>query len=165
MTLWLDSLANQSHTYDTGIIGIRVHQAYFLIKPEEHCFFVNVVNSSPTTDIEITHVWYEGSTRVDILEPRRPLPQRLRPNESWETWIRSAEVPDDPDPFTNFRVRISNGKVFNSEQNRNVPSRGFVPGGKLGQNNAQVAWLNQQRIEESIAEHKRKGTPVNVIDS
>lgn len=131
MTLWLDSLANQSQTYDTRSIRIRVHRAYFLNKPEEHCFFINVVNSSPTTDIEITHVWYEGSTRVDILEPRRPLPRRLQPNESWETWIRSTEVPSDPDPFTNFRVRISTGKVFNSEQNRDVPPRGFVPGGKL----------------------------------
>ena len=128
MILWLDSPANKPQTHDADNIRVRVHQAYFLNKPEEHCFFVNVVNSSQTTDIEITHVWYEGSTRIDVLESRRPLPRRLRPKESWETWIRSADVPPDPNPFTNFRVRISTGKVFNSEQNRDVPPRGFVPG-------------------------------------
>jgi TIR domain len=115
--------------HDASIIRVRVHRAYFRTKPEEHCFFINVVNSSQTTDIEITHVWYENSTRVDILEPRRPLPRRLRPNESWETWIRTTNIPADPNPFTKFRVRISTGKVFSSEQNRDVPPRGFVPGG------------------------------------
>jgi hypothetical protein len=128
MILWLNSVANQAQTSYADSIRVRVHRAYFLHKPEEPCFFVNVVNSSQTSDIEITHVWYEGSTRVDVLEARRPLPRRLRPNESWETWIRSANLPSDPNPCTNFRVRISTGEVFNSEKNRDVPPRGFVPG-------------------------------------
>jgi hypothetical protein len=128
MLLWLDSPAIKPQTHDADNILVRVHQAYFLNKPEEHCFFVNVVNSSQTTDIEITHVWYEGSTRIDVLERRRPLPRRLRPKQSWETWIRSAHVPPDRNPFSNFRVRTSTGKVFYSERNRDVPIRGFVPG-------------------------------------
>jgi hypothetical protein len=128
MILWLDSPVNKVQTHDGESLSVRVHRAYFLNKPEEHCYFVNVVNTSQTIDIEITHVWYEGSNRVDVLESRRPLPRRLRPKESWETWIRSADVPPDPNSFRNFRVRTSTGKIFNSEQNRSMPPRGFVPG-------------------------------------
>jgi len=113
---------------DANPIRVRVHRAYFRSKPEDPCFFINVVNASQTSDIEITHVWYANSKRVDILEPHGRLPRRLRPNESWETWIRSADIPPDPDPFTNFHVRISTGKVFKSEQNHDVPPRGFVAG-------------------------------------
>jgi len=116
--------------HDANLIRVRVHRAYFRTKPDEPCFFINVVNSSQTTDIEITHVWYANSTRIDILEPRRPLPRRLRPNASWETWIRTTNIPADPNPFTKFHVRISTGAVFSSEQNRDVPPRGFVPGGR-----------------------------------
>jgi len=122
-------LNSEQSAHDASIIRVRVHRAYFRNKSEEPCFFINVVNASQTTDIEITHVWYANSTRVDILEARRPLPRRLRPNESWETWIQTINIPFDPNPFTKFHVRISTGEVFSSEQNRDVPPRGFVPGG------------------------------------
>jgi hypothetical protein len=123
-----DIVFNQPQATESSSIRVRVHQAYFINKPDEHFFFINVVNCCQTTDVEITHVWYENSTRVDVLEPRRRLPRRLRPKEPWETWIRTASVPFDPNAYTSFRVRISTGEIFTSEQNHEVPPRGFVPG-------------------------------------
>jgi hypothetical protein len=38
------------------------------------------------------------------------------------------DIPDDPDPFRNFRVRLSTDEVFESEERRDVQGMGFVPG-------------------------------------
>ena len=111
----------------TRSIRLRVHRAFFENNPIQH-YFINAVNTSEAGEVAITHVWYEGSRHVDILQAQRPLPLMLRPNEPWETWIRVMEIPNDPDPFRNFRARLSTGEVFESEENRDVPPRGFVPG-------------------------------------
>lgn len=108
-------------------VRLRVHRAFFLNNPIQH-YFINVVNTSDTAEVEVTHVWYAGSRRVDIIQPQRPLPRLLRPNQSWETWIRVTDIPDDPDPFCNFRVRLSTDEIFESEERRDVQGVGYVPG-------------------------------------
>ena len=108
-------------------VRVRVHRAFFFNDTVQH-YFINVVNTSDTSEVEVTHVWYEGSRRVDIIQPQRPLPRLLRPNQSWETWVRVMDIPDDPDPFRNFRVRLSTDEVFESEERRDVEGMGFVPG-------------------------------------
>ena len=104
---------------------VRVHRAFFENSPVEF-YFVNVVNPSAISDVVITHVWYGGSVRIDILNPDRPLPQRLQPRQPWETWIAVHEVPRDRDAFYNFRVKVSTGEEFASEHARDIPPRGFV---------------------------------------
>ena len=48
--------------------------------------FINVVNRSPT-DVEVVRVWFEEDrATIEVANPERPLPHRLRPEESWETW-------------------------------------------------------------------------------
>jgi hypothetical protein len=112
----------------TRSLRLRVHRAFFVNNLVPH-YFINVVNTSDAAEVEVTHVWYEGSRRVDIMQAQRPLPRLLRPTQSWETWIRVIDIPDDPDPFRNFRVRLSTDEVFESEENLSVPPQGFVPGG------------------------------------
>jgi hypothetical protein len=110
-------------------VRVRVHRAFFIDDPNVvwH-YFINVVNTSDTSDVEITHVWYEGSRRIDIMQPQRTLPRLLRPAQSWETWVRVMDIPNNPDPFRNFRVRLSTDEVFESEERPNVQGAGFVPG-------------------------------------
>lgn len=108
-------------------VRVRVHRAFFVNDTVQH-YFINVVNTSDTSEVEVTHVWYEGSRRVDIIQAQRPLPRLLRPNQSWETWVRVMDIPNDPDPFRNFRVQLSTDEVFESEDRGDVPPVGFVPG-------------------------------------
>ena len=111
-------------------LRVRVHRAVLEGDAIER-FFVNVVNRSADHPVELTHVWYQGSKRVDIVEPARPLPKLLRPSESWETYVSGAVVPPDDNPFQNFRVRTSTEEVIASRENVDVPPRGFVPGGPI----------------------------------
>jgi hypothetical protein len=111
----------------TRSVRVRVHRAFFVNDTIQH-YFINIVNTSDTSEIEVTHVWYEGSRRVDIIQAQRPLPRLLRPNQSWETWVRVMDIPDDPYLFRNFRVRLSTDEVFESEERRDVQGMGFVPG-------------------------------------
>lgn len=110
-------------------LQVRIHRAAFEGGGPE-CYFVNVTNLSKTREVEITHVWFATNPEVHILEPRRPLPKRLRPDGSWETWISVTELPIQCDEQVARlgRVRMSNGAVMGSKKRREVPSRGFVPG-------------------------------------
>lgn len=113
----------------TRSIRVRVHRAFLVSNPAQvHYYFINVLNTSNAAEVEVAHVWYEGSRRVDIIQPQRPLPRLLPPNQSWETWVKVTDIPDDPDLFGNFRVRLSTDEVFESEERRNVQGAGFVPG-------------------------------------
>jgi hypothetical protein len=40
-------------------IRVLVHKAYFLNNPIQH-FFIKMVNDTPDTEVEVTHVWYEN---------------------------------------------------------------------------------------------------------
>lgn len=106
-------------------VRVLVHRAYFIGNPVEH-FFIKVVNVTPETDVEVTHVWYENGDRIDILS--RPLPVRLRPSETWETYVPTSSVPDDADVFQHFHALVSTGEVFLSVHNEDVPAAGYVAG-------------------------------------
>jgi hypothetical protein len=115
-------------------IRFTVHRAYFLAVGVE-CFFLNVTNLSSKKEIEITHVYFqnEDGNQIPVIQPDRPLPKRLRPDETWETWIRVELLPVNllPDPFKKARLRLSTGKTFRSRYNKNVPQTGEVPGGMV----------------------------------
>jgi serine/threonine-protein kinase len=93
--------------------------------------FVNATNLSETTDREITHIWIEARPKVYVDNPRRPLPKRLKPQETWETWIEvwglSKELLTEDLP-TLARARLSTGDIIHSIPNESVPDSGWIPG-------------------------------------
>jgi len=111
-------------------LKVLVHRARFETGGPECYYFVNVTNLSKDRDVEITHVWFETVPQVHVMQPTRPLPKRLKPDEPWETWIPVDKLPtkDEEQVFTLGRVRMSNDAVAKSKKRRYVPSRGFVPG-------------------------------------
>jgi hypothetical protein len=115
-------------------LQVLVHAAYFQGSPEK-CYFVNVTNTSHNRDLEITHVWFQcPSGQVPALQPSRPLPKRLKPDETWETWVAARYLPSLPEAelFRLGRVRLSTGDVVASKYNAGVPHYGTVPGGPIG---------------------------------
>jgi hypothetical protein len=117
-------------------VAVLVHEALFLsrdpatgsvIGSEPH-YFVKVTNLSETRDIEITHVWVEGKPQVPLMNPARPLPARLRQDETWEGWVPVAQVVHVSSVERAFRVRLSNTKVVRSRPNKDVPPVGYVAG-------------------------------------
>lgn len=107
-------------------VRVLVHKGYFEGNPVQH-FFIKIINTMRDTDVEVTHTWYEndGET-VDILAA--PLPRRLKPSETYETWVPVADIPQHENVFQHFRAEVSTGEVFASQQNVNVRPRGFVAG-------------------------------------
>lgn len=111
-------------------VRVRVHFAT-LLPAGEAAAFIKVVNLSTSRDVEVTHIWIAGTRNIPIINLDRPLPARLRPDETWETWIPIREVPAAllNSLFNLVRVQLSSGKVFKSKQNKNVPEVGHVAGG------------------------------------
>jgi hypothetical protein len=107
------------------VVRVLAHRAYFIGNPVEH-FFIKVVNMTPGADVEVTHVWYQNGRRVEILS--RPLPVRLRPSETWETYVPASNISEDADVFHHFHALISTGEEFASVHNRDVPPAGYVAG-------------------------------------
>jgi hypothetical protein len=115
---------------DRRIVRFTIHRACFA-KSGRECFFLNVANLSRTREVEITHIWFDTEPQVHASEPDRPLPKRLKPDESWETWIDVIRLPEAvrESAFRLGRLRLSTGTVIKSKKNRNVPEQGTVPGG------------------------------------
>jgi hypothetical protein len=109
-----------------------VHRAH-LAASDQECFFINLTNRSSTRDLEVTHVWFQTDHQIQGLQPERPLPVRLKPDQSWETWIPVASLPQAflPDAQTLARARLSSGAVVTSKPNINVPDSGSVAGSNL----------------------------------
>jgi hypothetical protein len=112
-------------------LRVLVHKA-FLLPTGPECFFINVTNISKSRDIEVTHIWLDTEPQVHVLRPERPLPKRLRPDETWETWVQVSEIPNAyiENTYYMVRVRLSNGKIIRSRMNKRVPSVGYIPGGR-----------------------------------
>ena len=110
-------------------VRVLCHRAFFLPNGPE-CYFINVVNLSLQRYAEITHVWLESDEQIPVLNPSRPLPRRLKPEETWETWIVVDTLPQSirEDAYTLARVRLSSGRIMKSIKNDDVPNAGYVPG-------------------------------------
>lgn len=65
---------------------------------------------------------------IDVACAVRPLPARLRLDETFETWIPVADVPTEDDLERMVRVQLSNGKVVKSRLNKGVPPTGYIAG-------------------------------------
>jgi hypothetical protein len=108
-------------------VRLLVHRAIFLPSSPEY-FFLKATNLSPTREVEIEHVWFATQPPVYIVNPARPLPARLRVDETFETWVPVASVPDVPEVERLGRARLSNGKVVKSRLNKDIPPVGNVAG-------------------------------------
>jgi hypothetical protein len=110
-------------------VRVLVHRGVFLEDPESMLYyFVKVTNLSSARDIEITHVWFDADPPVNLMMPDRPLPTRLRPDETWEGWVEAAEVAHVSDVERSGRVLLASGKRVRSRRNKNIPSKGYVAG-------------------------------------
>lgn len=111
-------------------LRVLVHRGTFEAGGPEH-YFVNVTNLSADREVEVTHVWFQTDPVINVMQPDRPLPKRLKPDETWETWVCVDEFPikDEERTFKLARVRMSTNAIVKSKKNRGVPSKGFVPGG------------------------------------
>jgi serine/threonine protein kinase len=94
--------------------------------------FINATNLSQTLEREVTHVWVEADPRIHVMNDKRPLPKRLKPQETWETWITLRDLPLQmllPGQLhTHVRARLSTGEIISAVLNENVPEEGFIPG-------------------------------------
>jgi len=108
-------------------VRVLVHRGIFLPESSPY-YFVKVTNLSANREIEITHVWFETKPPVHILNPSRPLPARLRLDETFETWAPLTDVPNVPNAEQLVRVLLSNGKTLKSRPNTAVPLVGYVAG-------------------------------------
>lgn len=117
-------------------VRVTVHRALFSGSKAE-AYFINVTNLSSDRAVEITHVWFETDPPTYALPPDRPLPKRLSPDESWETWILVKDLRAwvHETAFKVARVRLSTHQVVKSVENRNVPAYGYVPGGPIKNEN------------------------------
>ena len=115
---------------DLRRVRFRSHRAFLQGSPDEK-LFLTVTNLSRTRDIEITHVWVDGSKQVHALPAERRLPKRLRPDEIWETWVTLGSVAqaDLPRVLKLGRARLSTGRIVRSLPDVAIPGVGFVPGG------------------------------------
>jgi hypothetical protein len=117
----------------TARVRVTLHEACF-VATGTVCCFINVTNVSAEA-LELTHVWIEATPSVFPMHDERPLPKRLQPQESWETWIPSASLPAElatsPALFQSARARLSSGEVLSSVRNDSVPDYGRVPGGPI----------------------------------
>jgi hypothetical protein len=111
-------------------LRFTVHKATFLSTGRQ-AFFLNATNLSKDREIELTHVWLASSPPIAALQPQRPLPKRLRPDETWETWIYADAVPSELHEavIDLARARISTGRQVRAKSNVDVPPVGSVPGG------------------------------------
>ena len=129
----VEDLALASRYSRSQHVRVLTHFAYFLADPSIEHLFVNITNHREFQDVEVTHVWIEATPRLFVLQSSRPLPVRLKPWESWETWIGAEQLYPSVrrDPFNLARVRLSSGEIYSSTRNTTVPERGQVPGGPI----------------------------------
>jgi hypothetical protein len=109
-------------------LRVLVHKGYFLSggPSEAEHYFIKVTNAPPKRAVEVTHIWFETKPPVHVLNPHRPLSARLRLDETFETWILVAEVPDEEGVEYLGRVRLSSGKVVKSRLHKDVPPVGYA---------------------------------------
>lgn len=111
-------------------LRLLVHRGFFSDSYTEY-YFIKVTNLSLNREIVITSVWVDCNPNFYVMDPDRPLPLRLKPDDIWETWVKVDSLPREvrENAFNLVRVKISTGKVFKSKQNKDVPEKGYVAGG------------------------------------
>jgi hypothetical protein len=139
-------------------LRLTVHVAAF-VSTGQPCYFINATNLTGG-EIELTHVWFETYPEIQIVRKERPLPKRLKPQETWETWVDIASAPSSMHDraYTLARVRLSTGEVMKSVRNFGVPPWGIVPGGPVRPEQAFSPTGNVIEPEYPVAQEVRSWT-------
>ncbi len=114
-----------------GLRRVRVQAHHgVMLTTGEPCIFLNVTNLSRNRFVEITHITFETRPPISVVTLERPLPRRLAPDESWETWLPLAAVDTNyrGEILTLGRVRLSSGRTIPTHEGKEVPNAGQVPG-------------------------------------
>ena len=117
-------------------VRLLAHTACF-VGSLRFALFVNATNLSENVDREVTHVWIETSPKIYVENGRRPLPKRLKPQETWETWIEFWQLPHDilNEKLPSLvRARLSTGEILCGIQNESIPESGWIPGESVVEN-------------------------------
>lgn len=105
-------------------VKVLVHEAYFLNNPEPF-YFIKITNLSAKNNFTITHIWIvDNNMEKEVLS--RELPHKLEISDQWETFYPKSEIRDRINIFKNFRVKLSDNKVYKSRRNFKVRPRGYV---------------------------------------
>lgn len=117
--------------FDRRRVRFTVHKAFF--RDGKECFFLNVTNLSKDRKIVITHIWFGSDPQIPVIQKSRLLPKTLEPDEPWETWIETKNLPKyiRNSPYDKAKLRLSNGKTIKSKENIGVPEQGTVLGGPI----------------------------------
>jgi hypothetical protein len=113
-------------------VRVRTHDAVFE-GSNELCLMINVVNLGQRP-ITLTHVWLELTPSIHVLNPARPLPKTLHPDEPWETWLPVSALGSqlmtvEPGQLLrSARVRLSTGRTIKARPTRDIPAVGAMPG-------------------------------------
>ena len=109
-------------------IRVLVHRA-FLEDRQKEAFFITITNLTLDREIEITNIWFNSNPKVHVIRNDRVLPKKLKPNETWDTWLPVNKLPSAYHPyvFKMVRVRLSNGSLAYSEENLTHPEKEIVP--------------------------------------
>ena len=108
-------------------LKLTVHLAVFTYN-ELLCYFINATNLSDR-EVEITHVWFEcPSGQVPALQQDRPLPKRVKPDETWETLVEARNLPNLPEAelVCLGRVRLSTWQIVKAKPNIDVDRKSVV---------------------------------------
>ena len=109
-------------------IRVLVHRA-FIEDSQKEAFFITITNLTLDREIEVTHIWFNSHPKIHVIRNDRVLPKKLKPNETWDTWLPVNKLPTGyhPHAFTMVRVRLSNGSLAYSELNLTPPEKGTDP--------------------------------------
>lgn len=109
-------------------IKVLVHEA-FMTGDSDPYYFIKITNLSNKNIFTVTHIWVkDGLKEIDIINPNRVLPHKLEVSEQWETWIPKNYISNHKDIFKNFRVVLSDEKVYKSKENKKVRPSGHIAG-------------------------------------
>lgn len=99
--------------------AVRVQVDFASLAPTgAPCWSIHVTNVWPHAEVELTHVWIETRPEIHVHNPDRQLPRRLRPQETFETWVPVDELLQTgiggSALYQAARVRLATGEVVAS---------------------------------------------------
>lgn len=126
----IESLAarRRNPAADSTGARLRAHVAVFQGSANP-LYFLKIINDSLIQPIRIEEVWFDTNPLAPVDNPLRPVPTRLDPGETFETWKPVAEVPGTADVLWRARGRLSDGTVLRSAPNFEVAPTGLVADG------------------------------------
>ena len=92
----------------------------------------------------------------------QPLPKRLRPSETWETYIAADNIFPLESPYTRFRVLVSTDEIFDSQENHTVPPVGTAAVNIPPQAREAVEWVPSGKGMAGLA--LERGEPVQTCN-